>query len=297
MSTPQTIQIFLPSGDPQGLRQAEITTRTLRLFDVPRPALAEFMTRPESDHPGIYFLFGQPTTGEDQVSCYIGESDNVSERLKGHNRGREFWDRALVAVSLTNSWTKAHVRYMEREALMAAKAGGRFHLVNGNEGFGSTFTPEPMQADCDEYLQIVSTLTATLGFPVLRPAQSRQATEAANVLHLRLRALLGATAGTYGPDGFTVFGGTILLVAKGRTEDAGKTVSASTPNAEQFEAQRTRLMEDGIIAWNQDQLAFAKDHVFKSPSGAASFILGRSANGWVEWQDSTGRTLGDLERS
>lgn len=27
MSRPQTIQIFLPSGDPRGMRVAEITTR------------------------------------------------------------------------------------------------------------------------------------------------------------------------------------------------------------------------------------------------------------------------------
>lgn len=35
---PQTIQIFLPTGDPNGIRQAEITTRSVRVFDVPRSA-------------------------------------------------------------------------------------------------------------------------------------------------------------------------------------------------------------------------------------------------------------------
>lgn len=33
---PQTIQIFLPSGDPQGIRVAEITTRIVRVIEVPR---------------------------------------------------------------------------------------------------------------------------------------------------------------------------------------------------------------------------------------------------------------------
>jgi hypothetical protein len=33
--TPKTIQIFLPSGDPQGIRIAEITTRIVRVLEVP----------------------------------------------------------------------------------------------------------------------------------------------------------------------------------------------------------------------------------------------------------------------
>jgi hypothetical protein len=45
---PQTIQIFLPSGDPQGIREAAITTRIIRVFDVPRSALADFLKMDEA---------------------------------------------------------------------------------------------------------------------------------------------------------------------------------------------------------------------------------------------------------
>ena len=34
--TPKTIQIFLPGGDPRGIRIAEITTRILQVMEVPR---------------------------------------------------------------------------------------------------------------------------------------------------------------------------------------------------------------------------------------------------------------------
>ena len=44
----QTIQIFLPSGDPEGIRMASITTRTVKVFDVPRRLLPEFLKMPES---------------------------------------------------------------------------------------------------------------------------------------------------------------------------------------------------------------------------------------------------------
>lgn len=34
--TPKTIQIFLPGGDPRGIRIAEITTRIVQVIEVPR---------------------------------------------------------------------------------------------------------------------------------------------------------------------------------------------------------------------------------------------------------------------
>ncbi len=40
--TPKTIQIFLPGGDPQGIRIAEITTRILQVIEVPRSLLGDF---------------------------------------------------------------------------------------------------------------------------------------------------------------------------------------------------------------------------------------------------------------
>jgi len=55
MSHPQTIQIFLPAGDPQGIRIAEITTRIVRVIEVPRSLLGEFFKMPEAEQVGVYF--------------------------------------------------------------------------------------------------------------------------------------------------------------------------------------------------------------------------------------------------
>ena len=43
---PQTIQIFLPAGDPRGVRVAEITTRIVRVIEVTRSQLADFLKMP-----------------------------------------------------------------------------------------------------------------------------------------------------------------------------------------------------------------------------------------------------------
>ena len=38
------------------------------------------------------------------------------------------------------------------------------------------------------------------------------------------------------------------------------------------------------------------DKTFSSPSSAASFCLGRSANGWTAWKDREGNTLDTFYR-
>ena len=43
MPRPQTIQIYIPTGDPRGMRVTEITTRIIRVIEVP-PASAMWHT-------------------------------------------------------------------------------------------------------------------------------------------------------------------------------------------------------------------------------------------------------------
>lgn len=38
-----------------------------------------------------------------------------------------------------------------------------------------------------------------------------------------------------------------------------------------------------------------EDILFNTPSGAASFVLGRSANGYIEWKNEEGQTLRQLD--
>ena len=172
-SRPQTIQIFLPRGDPSGLRQAEITTRTVRVFEVPRTAVSTFLDMPEANQVGLYFLFG--TQDEDAPECYIGQSGNVGRRLAQHVAGKEFWERAFIAVSLTNSWTDTHVGYMEWKSIQAAAKSGRYALLNGNAA-SNRHTPLPLESDCHEYLETISVLLATLGKPVLQPLSANPKT-------------------------------------------------------------------------------------------------------------------------
>lgn len=54
----KTIQIFLPTGNPRGIRSAEMTTRTVRLIEVPRVHMKDFLNMEDSTQVGLYFLVG-----------------------------------------------------------------------------------------------------------------------------------------------------------------------------------------------------------------------------------------------
>jgi hypothetical protein len=280
MTHPQTIQIFLPSGDPQGIRVAEITTRIVRVLEVPRSLLSEFLRMPEAEQVGVYFLIGEDEEGG-PPRCYVGQTGSLKKRLTQHNAGKDFWSRALVAVSLTNNLTNTHASYLEWLSIQQAQAAARYLLENGTGG-GRPHTPAPMQADCSEIHETIRILLATLGHPVfdslVKPAAATSHLD--ELYYCRSR---GAEArGQYTEEGLVVLKG-----SSGRADVTPSYVSRS----------RERLLKQGVLSIQNDRIIFERDHAFKTPSGASDCVTGGNTNGWIDWRRSDGRSLQDIERA
>ncbi len=60
---------------------------------------------------------------------------------------------------------------------------------------------------------------------------------------------------------------------------------------------RQKLIDAGVMEEQNGEYIFTEDYLFQSPSSAAAVVLGRSANGWVEWKDSEGLTLNEFYRN
>lgn len=125
----RTIQIFLPDGNPRGIKIADITSRTVQAIQIPRSKLSVAAERKEVTSVGIYFLFG--TQADDSLPvAYIGEAENCLKRLLQHNKDpkKDFWDNAVVITSKTLSFNKAHGKYLEWQFISSAKQINRFTL-------------------------------------------------------------------------------------------------------------------------------------------------------------------------
>lgn len=96
MKQAATIKLFLVHGSPNGLRTAELSNWSGKAVAAPRTEIPELLKREELDSPGFYLLTGvDPDTGDKAI--YIGEAENVSNRLKGH-ASKDFWNSVTVFV-------------------------------------------------------------------------------------------------------------------------------------------------------------------------------------------------------
>ena len=278
----KTIQIFLPGGDPRGIRVAELTTRIVQVVEVPCSLLQDFLRMGESDQVSLYFLVGEAEDGG-EPRVYVGQTGDLRARLATHNRDRDFWERGLVVISRTNSLTQTHALFLEWHCIQAVRAAGRYADENGTRG-NRPHTPAPLEADCLEIFETAHTLLATLGYPLFDAVASPAAIAAAPELFFCARR--GADGrGYYTADGFVVLKGS-----------SGPMENTSSQGGVQAERLRAPLIASGVLTADGPQLRFTRDHLFRTPSGAASVLLGRSANGWIEWMTTDRQTVEALKR-
>lgn len=268
------------------MRVAEITTRIVRVIEVPRSQLGDFLKMPEAQQVGVYFLMGELSEAG-LPRTYIGQSGSVGKRLEQHHQNKDFWNRAFVVISLTNSLTQTHALFLEWLAIAEATKAGRYGLENGNTG-SQPYTPAPLQADCHEIHETAAILLATLGQPIFEPLTS--APTAKGIVELFYCKGSGADGvGEYTTEGFVVHKG-----SKGRAEIVPSIQGTS------HERMRSQLITEGVLTENAGSagslLVFARDHLFSSPSTAAMAVMGRSANGWIEWKTASGKTLDEVKR-
>lgn len=277
---PQTIQIFLPDGNPTSIKIADLTNRMIVAVLIPRNKLAESGIRPEIKKHGIYFLFG---VNEDKAKpiAYVGETDDCFERLKTHNRGKDFWNYAVVITSKSNTFTKSHVKFLEYLCIKNANEIGRYDMDNLATP-AKEYITESMEADLLDNFETIKILLSTLGFPIFEEIRKPLSSEK-KILYCKGKN--AAALGEMTDDGFVVFKDS--KVNKEETKTAGTWITG----------MRKKLIDDQILIERDGVFIFKEDFIFGSPSAAAAAVLGRNANGWTEWKDRNGKTMDELYRA
>lgn len=279
----KTIKLFLMDADPEGRIVCELSNWTGKAYKIPRVRIKDCSDRIELKSTAVYFLFGKAESSTAKAKAYIGEAENVYARLVQHVAEKEFWNEAVVFISKDENLNKAHIKYLESRLHDMAIQANRYDLMNGNTPTRSSIS-EADQSEMEEFIAYIRMLINTLGFKVFEPLikgdlELSRAEEA-----LYIKAARGASGkGRRVPDGFVVLKG---------SEIALDTVP-SFPKG--FNTLRDELLDSETVQKNGEKLIFMSDYLFSSPSAAAAVIMGRSANGLVEWKDQAGRDLKSIE--
>lgn len=295
MTAPFSLSIFVADGDPDGLRIVERGNWNAKALVFPRAVFARVKQRPECGLPGVYLLLGPATEGDGE-SLYIGEGDPVKPRLEYHFANKDFWTRA-VFFTAGDFLNKTRIQYLESCLVTLAGAAKRVKLENANSPAEPSIG-EAEKADMDTFLSHMLGLLPVLGVHAfVRP--ERLVTPSPAVATTQgnaepVPAILGRTMLTCSGKGITATGydATEGFVVLAGSEAVANAIPSLAPHVE---AERQTLLSRGVLKSEGGVFRLTQDYAFSSPSMAAAALLGRGANGRIEWKDMFGRTLKELQ--
>ena len=156
MANPFTIRIFVPEGDPEGLRIIDRQSSPSKFFAFPRAKWEQIKNRPELTSAGIYILTGYSKPEDELPTVYVGQADTIKNRIEQHIRNKEFWDKAVIFVSSTINST--HAKWLEHKLIDRVLRANRSIVENGNSPQEPTIS-EAEQAEMQVFLaEIYQTL-------------------------------------------------------------------------------------------------------------------------------------------
>ena len=282
-------------GDANGRIKCTLTNWTGVAYKIPRTELDQCKERNDLKQSGVYFLFGNSDeTGKGVV--YIGQAgtrkngEGILYRLMEHKRNpeKDYWTEAIVFTTSNNSFGPTEISYLENRFCKLAIEARRYEVKNGNDPTPGNITEEK-ESEMEEFIDYSKVIMGTLGYKLFEPVinksciekQDHQEIAETDQIPLYLERVIKNVGkvnanGIQTSEGFVVFSGsrispqddnTIPVVIKERRKSAPIDIN-------------------GILK---------EDLLFTSPSYAAMFVIGKSANGLTSWKTQDGRTLKSLE--
>lgn len=291
----KNIQLFLMDGEASGRIKCTLANWTGVAFRIPRMELDKCKDRDDLRQSGVYFLFGtSDETGKGVV--YIGQAgarkngEGILNRLQEHKRNPEkgYWTEAIVFTTSNNSLGATEISYLENRFCNMAIEAKRYNVKNSNAPTSGNITEEK-ESEMEEFIDYAKVIMGTLGHKLFEPlskpickVQVMSSDEAGQeVVELRLERTIKKVGkvvadGTQTREGFVVLKGSHVSPA-----------DDDTIPAVIKERRKKALIDENHI--------LQEDLLFTSPSYAAMFVIGKSANGLTSWKTKDGKTLKSLE--
>lgn len=272
----KTIELFFVNGTSDGIVTAELSNWSGRSVKIPRINVKDY-DRGGICNVGVYLLYCVEDDGSEKI--YVGEAENVSDRLKQHIRdyqsGKEsfYWNQAVVFTD--DRLDKAEIRYIEYKLADIISSNDKTKLLTKST-YKNTALKDSQIAKAEEFIDNIKTLLGALGLKTLNEVPKATA----ETIYFYCKGADSSATGFLSNEGFTVM--------------KGSKVSSKTANSFKGAAYyklREKLIEDQVIVNGE----FTKDYEFKAPSAASSVVLGRASNGKDKWKTQNGVKFADIK--
>lgn len=270
----KSLELFFIDGRPDGILTAEVFNWTGHVLMTPRTRIADALSRTEAAYTGVYLLIGEK---DGEPLAYIGESDNIRERIKNHDAKKDWWEQAVLITTSANNLNKAHIRYLEACLVAKAKEVGRVSLDNGTNPAAMGLS-EAARANMGAFLDYLWMVLPALRIDMfLQHAKPKGASvvsvseEASPLFELSSRRHgLHATAQLIDNEFVVMEGSTARLRWASTTRHGYSTL-------------RDDLEKAGVLVAQGPVCVFTTSYGFSSPSAAAAIVQGRPSNGRTDW--------------
>ena len=275
MAISKKLETIYHNGQPDGIRSIRRNLSTMTVYVIPRPLLSEAKNISGINRPGIYYLINESDDNK-IAQIYVGQTRNGITRLDDHNRSKDFWNKAIMFLAESKTFTLDMISGLEKFAIMKAQESKRYKVEN-------TVVPK---YEIDEYdlvsvEEIYDEIQFIMGTQGYKMDDSKTSLDETAVLHTTRNGI----------EAFGIYDSEKFEVLEGSQVNIDKKVSL-----ERYNKQRTELLENGSITKIDGKYILNLILTFNTPSGASDFILGGSTNGWAEWKNKDGKTLDELYR-
>ena len=283
MTFGKTIEFYLVNGTADSIITAELSNWNGKAIKIPRIEVPT-CKREDICGAGVYFLFCKEDDGSDSV--YIGEAENIKERLVQHIRDNQndkekyYWNTAVLFTG--SDLNKALIRYLENRLVEITRDSKRYKVLTKNT-YKNTVMKESQVSAMEEFIENIKILINALGYKVLEPIVVKPVAGVSPDISEEYQLSNASTSatGVVTSEGFVIYKGATI------NSTVAKSLSAGTVKL------RDQLITDGKVKnW-----ITTEDILFSSSSTAASFVLGYSASGPQNWKNKDGKTLKEIEES
>ncbi|MEY8370283.1 GIY-YIG nuclease family protein [Aerococcaceae bacterium 50-4] len=288
----KNINLFLLDGSANGPMKATMANWTGIVYKIPRVDVERSSDRKDLEQSGVYLLFGVSEKNDEPV-VYIGQAGarntgtGLLNRLKEHKRNpdKDYWTEAIAITTTNNSFGPTEISYLENQFTQMAKLANRFEVQNGNTPTKGNLTEEK-KSEMEEFISYCKVILAALGHKVFEPVAEEKTTQNSNVFDENLHLFLQRK------DLITGF----IAKGKGKQTSSGFVVlKGSMINPNESVNVPASIVQRRKSANINDERILQEDILFSSPSYAATFVIGKSSNGLIEWKNLEGKSLKFIE--